>query len=188
MSPIETWALAIFCRADAVVFGQRLRPLSLAHLLALRALECRAAYGADEPHEMAVAAVVCSKTYEQIKRDIFADTKRAKKQIEIMARRCNLKNLDSVRETLDRYFENGTLCPEHWEPVEKKAKGVRAPWELHVARVLCGQYGYTLEEAMDCPAPLGRSLYDVYAESKGSDSLKTQEEHDAEMKLKAMAE
>ena len=187
MSPIETWVTALFCRSSALVFGKRLLPLSLSHLLCLRALECNPVYGDDEPHQMAIAVCICSRTYEQIRRDIFDLQKIAEKELSKIGRNILRYDIEREKKKLIQYFENGGICPDHWEPVGKKIESVRAPWELHVVRVLCSVYGLSLSEAMNYPAAAGRSLYDVDAESRGADSLKTDEEYAAECKAKELS-
>jgi len=183
MSPLELWTSAIFNAAECVVFGQILRPLSLAHLLCLRALESTVLCGDDEVTESAVAVVVCSRKYEEIKRDLFGNPENAEKHIMRIAKRILRYNISSECQRLQDYLHAGSLCPEHWEPTDKKAATVRAPWELHVVRVLCLTYHMTFDQAMDAPASFGRALYDVQAEADGSDSLKSDEEYAAEKKL-----
>ena len=183
MSPLELWASAIFKQAECVVFGQKLRPLSIAHLLCLRALESTAICGDDEVTESAVAVVVCSRTYAEIMRDLFANPANSEKHIRRIAKRILRYNISSECQSLQDYLHAGSVCPEHWEPVDKKVSTVRAPWELHVVRVLCSTYHMTFDQAMDAPASFGRALYDVQAEADGSDSLKSDEEYAAEKKL-----
>jgi len=187
MSPIETWATAIFCRSSALVFGRRLLPLSFAHLLCLRALECNPIYGDDEPHQMAIAVCICSRTYKQIMNDIFSNSKIAEKEIAKIGKSILSYDVDHEKKNLVQYFENGGICPEHWVPAEKNSDSVKAPWELHVVRVLCHIYGLSFDQAMNYPDAAGRSLYDVDAQVRGSDSLKTDEEYAAECKLRMLS-
>ena len=179
MKPSEQWGVALFCESTALVFGKRLIPLSAAHLLCLRALGiCHDDMTQLDIH---IACCVCAKTYKQIKRDVFARPDRMATEIYKIGLLDPKKyDHEKEREKLFTYLENGSICPEHWEPVGKSEGGkVKSPWELHVVHILCDEYSMTLDEAMNFPISRGRSLWDVSRELDGCDSLMTDEEYKA---------
>lgn len=174
------WIQALFAAAPRIA-GVRLRPYSLAHNFTLRSLDnSLLADGVpDKAEDLATALVVCSRSFAQIQADLFGGAQTVG-QLASAIKWKRRYSLATACASFRQYRDNFCACPDHWnEQGAKAGRNIAAPWEWHVVRVLCSQYGRTWDQAWDTPCGQGRCCFDVWAESKGDSTLVSEHEEQA---------
>lgn len=174
------WAQAILDNREHVVLGRTLRPFSLGHAFILRATANPAVYdGPCDMGRLAVAVDVCASAFEDGRRHI-CDLSRVR-LYEAWARHLTRpihwwqprRDIDfPAHLTAFRAYCNVWLTvPLRWEKRGALKKSPRAPWELHLVRGLCADWGMSYEDAMDTPISRALALRAVSSESDGDESL-----------------
>jgi hypothetical protein len=81
-------------------------------------------------------------------------------------------NFSVADDSLRTYIADYRLVPEHEDhtPTENPVR-IAAPLHWHLVRCLCTEYGRTVSQAWNTAYNEAKCLFDVWAESKGDDTL-----------------
>ena len=183
---IDPWFQSVMLCPPRIL-GRQLRPLSLGHVYILRKLDNPyiVVQGRKTTQAFLAALMICGQTMQQ-NRDWLAsmETGWGQRKLKWWAWWINHWRQWFVVASLnfEQYLSDYTETPEHWEEVGDSGnpthKGLRAPWEFHVHRILCQVYHMHPDEAWDCSLNLARAYFDCWAESNGDDSLVTEREQE----------
>jgi hypothetical protein len=153
-------------------YGVRLRPFSLIHSLTLGEMVSPYTYGHCDPTptDALTATMVCSRTWAEIRRDIVPVIRPVVLwRMWWAGRRHNHAHESAV---LTAYFDDFSSRPEHWVTQgAKKGHAIKAPYEFHLAHILCEHWGLSESEAWDFPIGRAHCYTDTYAETQGDESL-----------------
>jgi hypothetical protein len=171
----DPWFQAFFIEPP-MMCGTRLLPFSVAHDYLLIHFDnpYAEADSAGTPEKLLEAVSICSRTWEQNRsgymgtdqarflRDIFRFSRR-------WGRRMNFAVAD---DSLRTYIADYRFVPEHEDhtPTENPVR-IAAPLHWHLVRCLCTEYGRTVSQAWNTAYNEAKCLWDVWAESKGDDTL-----------------
>lgn len=164
------WFQALFA-APRSVMGVRLLPLSLIHYVTLRNLGNPYVTGElRDRGALLMALYVCSRSWIQLKRDLFWNPS-GTAMLRFAMRKLAYK-FEPADESFRVYLDDYQTLPEHWtKDGDDEPSDIRAPWEFHVVRVLCGEFGMTTSEAWNTPYNLAHAYLDTWAETKGNSTL-----------------
>lgn len=167
------WLQSLMLHPPAIC-GMQLKPYSLIHDLTLECLENPVAAGGTLTDTKLLEAVfICSRDWQGLRRDLLAmDDAKAfsfgKKAI---------KTIDEDRESFRVYVsEYKAIAPRS---KSKSKDDACVPWQFHVARSLCGDWGFTEPQAWDMPVNRAVCYCDTKQEYDGGKSLISP--YDAEM-------
>jgi len=77
---------------------------------------------------------------------------------------------------INDYVLSCLIAPERVIDPNAKSGKVRAPYQLHIIRSLCSDYGVTIDDAWNLPYSTARAWYDICAEHNGDKSLVSESE------------
>ena len=69
------------------------------------------------------------------------------------------------------YVTTCTRSPRRWSKEGAKANAAAVPYQLHLVRALCRDYGYTIDNAWNETYGYARTLFDASAEARGDDTI-----------------
>jgi len=157
------------------VLGVQLRPYSLGHQYALRALESPyLCAGAPTIIDTALAVWVCSRAWCDLRSMPFESIDAARQWSQTAYRRFKRAGhpMDTEMATFAAYFDHYTgNLPQHWQGSEHKPR-VRCPieWHLVVTLLQSGLCERDLAAAWDMPVSTAAALATVIGERNGSES------------------
>jgi hypothetical protein len=108
-----------------------------------------------------------------------------------VARRIRKMGWQSVNIACLDYVSSCLRTPGHWTKSDTTGKRVAAPYQFHIVRKLCMEYGYTAERAWDTEYARARCMYDASGEASGFDESLMSPEHeriDEEMYERSLAQ
>lgn len=79
--------------------------------------------------------------------------------------------LREVTEACRDYVETCTRAPRRWQKSGGGGGRAAVPYQFHLVRVLCSDYGLDLARAWNTPYAQARSYYDSHAEANGDTSV-----------------
>lgn len=197
-----------YCNAavggQAQILGLRLKPLSLGHIILLRAHDC--AFVADEARnatieDLILGLVICSQTYEDASRlldsmddpPLFGLMKnRAQRQMHRwgkQVRRAVRKDKEfSIYERFGMfqdYIRQGVKMPRFWI-LKEESSSATAPWYQNVKLALMSQLGYSESSALNLPLQQAFLDYFRHAEASGTIRLYSDAENELEDRMEVV--
>jgi hypothetical protein len=161
-------------------FGLTLRPFSLGHIDLLTALEhpvVQGDFAGMKPADVATAAWVCSKTYEEAV-ELYR-TGGASRQVAKLGRLGEKKGgvwIGRQAGILTDYFYTYFMSPPRWDP--KSPINPPVPWHLSVFCALQKDLAYSPGELMAMPLPRALELFAAVCANRGDESLLTIQEQE----------
>lgn len=169
----NVWVKALYVQQPKI-FGRQLRPFSLAHGIALRAIESPFMVGGTAtPIDLYVALEICRRTAEELRRDLFRISGRKFLRWFLFGGK---RRFDTAVESLRVYIEDHVDAPTRKTPATPSKASIAAPYEYHLHRVLCNVYGYYPSAAWDESYVMARCLFDTNAECNGDDMLVSEDD------------
>lgn len=168
MLPFET-ILAVSPPSAEVKIGifrkLRLRPMTLTHAVAMYTFGCDIDHELDKPQALIGAWILAQDEKELYRKLVDGLSNRAIKKISSFIRRCALK-ADDILTAVNRQIEIGFKT---YVPPKRTAEGAQIlqsenqgyGWPLEMAEHLCGEYGWSFEDAMNTPVAQVMALVSV---------------------------
>lgn len=168
MLPFET-ILAVSPPSAEVKIGffrtLRLKPMTLTHAVALEAFRCSVDGTLDDSHAIIAAWILSRDSHELLNAIIDSANPRVVKSIVRFTRRMS-KRTSRVRDAVNRHVEISFKTYVRGKPSDTGTQLMGSGpegfgWPLEIAEYLCGEYGWTFEEAMTTPVARALALVSV---------------------------
>lgn len=158
-----------------VVFGLRLKPLTLGHVfLLLRAQSPFLVHGRIDPAHVSDAAFICSQDWKQSARDaeawwfrlwcLFWGFLNRKRDIEAEAKK------------LSEYFDEHLSPPPVSYKLDRPSRNLESPWAFRHLAGLRATFGMSEDEALSYP--IARAIALIVAHGEADDRLKLASQED----------
>lgn len=186
---IDVFNNALFTPAPKIL-GKQLRPYSLAHHFALKALKNPVVLNEDwNRSDLLSAAWVCRMTFAEIRDKVFSnepDVDEIQEWSKDMAE-YDLGMWDQAHTAFIQYINAFSEVPEHMH--EKKPKPLKHPWEFVVVVEICKNgLAKCAEDVWNMPCGLAHCYYSAIGETYGDDSLISEDEHKVFMEMRQARE
>ena len=168
--------------APGMVGGAHLRPMTLGHVATLRNLRNKYLLGGVPTFmDLAVGVAVCKLSWPELREWLVGDDMR---ELKTWSRKTH-KNWQKHGDAFSAWVGDNMTGPARWVEEGGKYKQLKAPWEWHLARILCKDWGMTFDQAWDTPVARARCCWDVTAEAHGDESLVSESEEEKIERAKA---
>lgn len=167
--------LASIFAAPPKILGRQLKPFCCGHAATLAAVNSPfLSDGKVTPEELIVAVWVCSQTYEDGKSRFREEPVAIESECKAWGKSVGQWNFEAANALFQIYLSEHTRAPDRWK--NKEAKKGKAPWPLTIVTSLMQELNISLSEAWNMPLQEALWYYAAIAESKGDDSLISEEE------------
>lgn len=168
MLPFET-ILAVSPPSAEVKLGLfrtlRLRPMTLTHAVAMEAFGCSLDGNLDDSHSL-IAAWILSRDSRELTDVIIDSAKPAAARRMVRFVRAVAKKTRDVRDAVNRHVEisfktyvQGRRADRGSQLMASGPEGFG--WPLEIAEHLCGEYGWSFDQAMNVPVARALALVSV---------------------------
>lgn len=172
---MDVWLQSLLATGPTI-YGNRLLPVSLAHVYILRGYESPYAIGGHASSiDLHFALAICSRTLAECRRYLFGPVSPQARAM-FAAARHGSRRFSTAEKSFRQYLADCIIEPTH---IGGGGKPWRAPWEHHVARVLRSVYGMGADAAWDYPICRALCDYSLWREGEGDDSLMSVHEAEA---------
>jgi len=102
-------------------------------------------------------------------RDLLLDESALGREMKRIFRRIRNMAWDDIDAACTEYVASCLRTPRHWSKADNVGRKVAAPYQYHLVRKMCMEYGYTVDQAWDTPYARARCMYDAAGEAAGYD-------------------
>jgi len=170
----DPWFQAFFILPPTMC-GVRLLPFSVAHDYLLTHFDNPYADtdAPGSPDKLLEAVSICSQTWEQNRANYMGPHQAAwlAGTLKWSQRWSRCMVFATADENLRTYIADYRFVPEHEDHTPDDPVRIAAPLHWHLIRCLCTEYGRTVSQAWNTAYNEAKCLFDVWAESKGDDTL-----------------
>jgi len=155
------------------VAGVRVRALSLWHTFALEQIGNAYVCGGVCDRDAAAALLLFAQLDRAGGRALMLRPLYRARAMRSMHKRLARVPVEGLHNACMDYVRTCLRAPDHKEPINdgQRGKAASAPYQWHIVLTLTSRCGMTVDEAWDYPYSEARCLHDVYAETRGDDTL-----------------
>lgn len=155
------------------VAGVEVFSISLWHLFALEQIGNAYVCGGIPDRDTASSMLLFCKTDMNGGRRLMLDPKYRYRETRQMYRSLRDVTWEELHAACDDYVKSCLRAPDHFDDPKSKPAKLAAPYQYHIVRCLCREYGMALVEAWNTTYALARCYYDAWQESQGDKTLAT---------------
>lgn len=168
MANVDPWTQALLV-TPLTICGVALRPYSLAHHVVLRAKHSPYVTGGiANRQDLFFALQVCARSLAQIRTELLG-TRPPVWRLFFSGLRWRRASFETADASFRTYLSDFRRYPERNQTDGKSS--IAAPFEWHAARILCSEYGYTLDNVWDVAMSASVCAVDAWAEARGDKGL-----------------
>lgn len=181
---VNSWWQATCLPRAWDVAGVPVNALSVWHLWALENMGNHYITGGAATQDDAVALLMICETDVEGGRRLLIDKRKRHNATNRLCRHVKKQGWAALNAACRDYVETCTRVPDRWSSGEG-GNSLRAPYQLHLIRVLCSDFGTSAEEAWNTPYAFARICYDCKAEADGDTSIVSIEQEAVGAELEA---
>ena len=152
------------------VAGVEVFSLSLWHLFALEQIGNAYVCGGIPDRDSAASLLLFAETDMAGGRRLLLEPYRRARKMRRMYRRLRHSAWADLHLACEDFVKSCLRSPDHWED-DKKGGTLSAPYQFHMVRCLCAEYGMPLADAWNMPYAMARCYFDAWQESQGDKTL-----------------